>query len=64
MLYSFWVEEMLVEMQHENGSQLAAVLVYVPSIVYAVLVYLVNFYYRQLASFLTEWGMWDRDGFH
>ncbi|XP_021955512.1 anoctamin-10 isoform X1 [Folsomia candida] len=55
MLYSFWIEEILVEMQHENGSKLAAILVYVPSIVYAILVYLMNFYYRQLASFLTEW---------
>jgi anoctamin-10 len=57
MLWSFWVEEMLVEMQHRDGSQIASLLVFLPSIVYAVLVYIMNLYYRKLASFLTEWGM-------
>jgi len=56
MLYSFWVEEMLVDMQHRQGSQVASYLVFLPSIVYAILVYIMNLYYRQLAGYLTEWG--------
>jgi len=56
MLWSFWVEELLIEMQHNNGSQVASILVFLPSVVYAVLVYVMNLYYRKLAGYLTEWG--------
>lgn len=42
-------------MQHKEDTPLLSILVFLPSIVYAILVYLMNYYYRQLASYLTEW---------
>lgn len=56
MLCSFWAEEMLLESKKVHGSEMAGYLIFLPSIVYAVLVYVMNFYYRKLAEILTEWG--------
>lgn len=56
MLYSFWAEEYLIESQHRFGSKLAGMFVMLPSIIYAALVWIMNFYYRKFANFLTEWG--------
>ncbi|CAL8113453.1 unnamed protein product [Orchesella dallaii] len=55
MLCSFWAEEMLMESKQRHGSQTAAYLIFLPSIVYAILVFVMNFYYRKLAEILTEW---------
>ena len=56
MLYSIWMEESLTEAQHRHGSKLAGYLTLAPSIGYAAMVWLMNFYYRKLATHLTEWG--------
>lgn len=50
MLISFWAEDYLKPLPY--WSQFTAA----PSIVYAGLVYVMNLYYRKLATYLTEWG--------
>lgn len=49
MLTSFWVEDYIKSI----GSNWA---VNIPSILYTGLVYVMNVYYRKLATYLTEWG--------
>nr|XP_018904651.1 PREDICTED: anoctamin-10 isoform X1 [Bemisia tabaci]XP_018904652.1 PREDICTED: anoctamin-10 isoform X1 [Bemisia tabaci] len=50
MLVSFWCEESVRYMNHSHP-----LAIYVPSTIYAALVYIMNKYYRTLANFLTEW---------
>jgi anoctamin-10 len=50
MLASFWAEEYLKQTRASDDY-----VILVPSIVYSILVYVVNCYYRVLATFLTEW---------
>lgn len=52
MLLSFWVEDRLKEMPNTP-----LWLLYVPSVVYAGLIYIMNMAYRRFATFLTEWGI-------
>ncbi|KAK9872301.1 hypothetical protein WA026_017103 [Henosepilachna vigintioctopunctata] len=51
MLCSFWIENWSKTFEEPYTS-----LVILPSIVYSVLVFVMNVYYRKLATFLTEWG--------
>lgn len=51
MLLLFWVEDYLKEL----GTPLAQQLMNLPSIIYSILVYIINVKYRKLASYLTEW---------
>ena len=60
MLESFWKEALVVEMtsswsDHFFSYLLKSVLVAMPSLIYAVLVWLGNHVYRKLANKLTEW---------
>ncbi|KAK9510462.1 hypothetical protein O3M35_005246 [Rhynocoris fuscipes] len=50
MLFSFWVEDHLRQIP-----DIPIVMIYIPSIVYAILVYAMNLVYRRFATFLTEW---------
>lgn len=54
MLSSFWLDRQIRAIPSHPGY-----LVYLPSTLYAALVYLMNMYYRELANFLTEWGKLD-----
>ncbi|GLH12161.1 Anoctamin [Gryllus bimaculatus] len=54
MLASFWAEEYLVQVRRTTGLRAGAVLVLTPSIVYTALVFVMNLYYRRLATRLTE----------
>nr|CAD7457715.1 unnamed protein product [Timema tahoe] len=54
MLVSFWTEEYLMA-RRERGVRMGRLLVTLPSIVYTALVYIMNTYYRRLATHLTEW---------
>ncbi|XP_071053046.1 anoctamin-10 isoform X1 [Onthophagus taurus] len=51
MLVSFWIEDGLKNID----SRWAAHTIHIPSIVYTGVVYVMNVYYRKLATFLTEW---------
>ncbi|GLV46184.1 Abnormal X segregation [Carabus blaptoides fortunei] len=51
MLASFWLEELIKQPELEFSTHLQLV----PSIGYAALVYVMNTYYRKLATYLTEW---------
>uniref|UniRef100_A0A1B6EGA3 Anoctamin n=1 Tax=Clastoptera arizonana TaxID=38151 RepID=A0A1B6EGA3_9HEMI len=50
MLASFWIEDLL-----KSYPDLPWFIYYVPSSVYAGMIYVMNMFYRQLANFLTEW---------
>ena len=56
MLVSFWAEEYLTLHRDQYGGNLAAVLIMVPSVVYSVVVLVLNQYYNKMTTFLTEWG--------
>lgn len=56
MLASFWAEEMIIHMKKLHGLEAGGLLVLVPSIMYSAVVFIMNCYYRKLATFLTEWG--------
>lgn len=49
MLISFWIEDHLKQVGTNWATQ-------IPSILYTALVYVMNVYYRKLATYLTEWG--------
>lgn len=51
MLISFWAEEK-VKYYDSEWSHMKQL----PSIIYSILVYIMNVYYRKLATALTEWG--------
>ena len=46
----------------ENNTMLAMVLTYVPTIVYSMVILVVNVYYRHLAKMLNDWGECARVG--
>ncbi|XP_042211226.1 anoctamin-10-like isoform X2 [Homarus americanus] len=54
MVGAFWAEEQLVDWKRRYGS-IAGVFMHVPSAFYAALVWLMNHYYKRLATSLTEW---------
>ncbi|XP_044726729.1 anoctamin-10 isoform X2 [Chrysoperla carnea] len=54
MLVSFWVED-YIKTKVSPLNEYRMYLVYLPSVIYAALVYVMNFYYRKLATRLTEW---------
>ncbi|KAK4879968.1 hypothetical protein RN001_008114 [Aquatica leii] len=51
MLLQFYCEDYLRAL----GTPLAQQLLSVPTTVYAIVVYIINIYYRKLATYLTEW---------
>lgn len=55
MLLSFYAEERLTQMSKDPESGVTYVTVMIPSVVYSILVSVVNLYYRKLATYLTEW---------
>ncbi|KAL1123938.1 hypothetical protein AAG570_001708 [Ranatra chinensis] len=50
MLISFWCEDML-----RKAGTFPPMVVYIPSTIYAGLIYVMNLIYRQFATYLTEW---------
>lgn len=62
MLTSFWAEDYLKTIESEWSYYIVSV----PSVIYTALVYFMDFYYRKLATYLTEWenhrtqSQWDR----
>ncbi|XP_063611277.1 anoctamin-10-like isoform X1 [Penaeus indicus] len=54
MVVAFWAEEQLMDWKKRYGS-LAGIFMHVPSALYAGLVWLMNFYYKKLATALTDW---------
>lgn len=54
MVIAFWAEEQLIDWKKRYGS-IAGIFMHVPSAFYAALVWLMNFYYRKLATGLTDW---------
>lgn len=55
MLASFHAEERLTQLAKDPESGVTSLTVMAPSVIYSILVYIVNLYYRQLATYLTEW---------
>lgn len=55
MLCSFWAEDWVMGVHREHGLPHPEVLILLPSVVYTALVFVMNAYYRRLATYLTEW---------
>lgn len=51
MLWSIWAEDEL-KLQFDPDSWI----IMIPSIVYSIVVFVVNLIYRSFATYLTEWG--------
>lgn len=51
MLMSFWAEDYIKQSDPETQKYLMF-----PSVIYSVVVFIMNTFYRRLATFLTEWG--------
>lgn len=51
MLFSFWAED-YVKQCGEDYQQY----IMLPSVIYSIVVFIMNTYYRKLATYLTEWG--------
>jgi anoctamin-10 len=56
MLASFWAEELLVNMRKQQGLEAGGLMVLLPSVMYSAVVFIMNCYYRKVATWLTEWG--------
>lgn len=54
MLVSFWVEDYM-KYRIRIQSQYRTYAIYAPSVVYCGVIYIMNVYYRKLATRLTEW---------
>lgn len=56
MMIYFVMEGWVHSLHDENPSFLKGVLLFIPSIIYAVVIEIMNLIYRYVAEFLTEWG--------
>jgi hypothetical protein len=56
MLASFWAEEILKTLKKEQGLEPTGLVIQLPTVIYSATVFVMNSYYRTLATWLTEWG--------
>jgi hypothetical protein len=56
MLASFWAEGILITWKKQQGLEASSLLILLPSVMYSATVFIMNSYYRKLATLLTEWG--------
>jgi anoctamin-10 len=56
MLASFWAEGILITMRKQQGLEPTGLVTLLPSVVYSAIVFIMNSCYRNLATWLTEWG--------
>lgn len=56
MMIYFDMEAWALSLHEKSGSEWTSVLLYVPSIIYAIVIEVMNRLYRYAAEFLTSWG--------
>lgn len=56
MMIYFDMEAWALSLHESSGSEWTSVLLYVPSIIYAIVIEIMNRLYRYAAEFLTSWG--------
>jgi len=56
MLASFWAEGILIKMRSLQGLETTGLVILLPSVIYSATVFIMNCFYRTLATWLTEWG--------
>lgn len=56
MMIYFNLEQWALDYHEENKSSFSSLMLYVPSIIYAVVIEIMNRIYRYAAEFLTSWG--------
>lgn len=56
MMIYFDLEQWALDYHEENKSHFSSLMLYVPSIIYAVVIEIMNRIYRYAAEFLTSWG--------
>lgn len=55
MLISFRAEDYMIDIHRHYGSSITSLLTYLPSVIYAAVVWLMSGFYNKLSTFLTEW---------
>lgn len=55
MLISFWAEDYMTDIHRRYGNSITSLLTYLPSVIYAAIVWLMGGLYNKLSTFLTEW---------
>lgn len=58
MMIYFQMEGWALSVHDENPNFWTGILLFIPSIIYAVVIEIMNLGYRYVAEFLTEWGEW------
>ena len=56
MMIYFDMEAWALDLHEDSGSEWTSILLYVPSIIYAIVIEIMNRLYRYAAEFLTSWG--------
>lgn len=56
MMIYFDMETWAMDVHESSGSMWSSILLYVPSIIYAIVIEIMNWLYRYAAEFLTSWG--------
>lgn len=56
MMIYFGMETWALSIYNEDPNFLTSVLLFIPSIIYAVVIEIMNLLYRYAAEFLTDWG--------
>lgn len=56
MMIYFDMEAWALSLHESSGSEWTSILLYVPSIIYAIVIEIMNRLYRYAAEFLTSWG--------
>lgn len=56
MLVYFWSEDFVLAYHKRHNSTFSSILLYVPTIVYAIVIVIMNTIYRTIAKRLNDWG--------
>lgn len=58
MMIYFQMEGWALSVHDESPNFWTGVFLFIPSVIYAVVIEIMNLGYRYVAEFLTEWGEW------
>lgn len=67
MMIYFLMEGWALSVHDAEPTFWTGILCFIPSVLYAVVIEIMNLIYRYAAEFLTEWGelsQWTKNGFH
>jgi anoctamin-10 len=56
MLVNFWSEDLAMAYHKQHESTFSSIMLYMPTIVYAIVIVIMNAVYRKIAKILNDWG--------